>query len=712
MAYGVKYRFDFYSKISNTLNRIDILEDAYVGDITILTEMGSSPITIKWDGGEFEKNSSIVASEAVLQFVQTSTFDIDSFFSNTDQKYKVNHYLNSVLNWTGFTQTDDLQQPYQDPPNIFTVRAVDGLSYLKTIDLVDENGDGIWGLEKIMYFCQRCLAKTGHELNIINWINIFPYEYYGTGSLFSREFNANVDPFNLSEIFGQSFMVGKNRWDNCYNVLSKILFAFDARCFQWEGEWHFVRTEDYIYYNDLLSSSTWSFDGEFPDSLTWQKDFSVQIGTEIEPANRSVIEGRKRAVKSTQLTHIYSQWPQIIRNDRFLEGAISIPLSVPGTEVYVLEHWTLTTITSGVVSAGADAYARFELPNLVITEQYMYIVKPSGSTTYKVMSTSVPLNDGDQLTFSFRMRQTDNTTGAGTAPSAYCYIRVDSSVVYWLGKDGKWTAGTYNKTTEATSGAKLLGFTYSSSDDPTEWRPYSLQSDYFPVPGDLYIEFWSDGIRGSAGDEVNIGDIEISITPFVYSRVNASGQLDKLEQTPNIINRYEEVIDLANTPTPTNQGSLFATISNVLTPLDNWFHAGVDEEVPFMRIVNKGMYRSLYRGYNTLQGQFVRLMWDDAGTERPIGLINTFYLTDDKRFISSSLEIDYWTELNSLTLIELFTKDGTDDTAEPDTAIFRYLDEKDFFQEEPVQKKKTLWQKLEGVLGKGIVSRVISLFKK
>lgn len=691
MAYGVKYRFEFYSKISDTLNRIDILEDAYVGSVNTLPEMGPVPITIKWDGEEGEKNTPIIASEATLQFVQSETFDIDTFFSNTDQKYKVNHYLNGRLNWTGFTQTDDLQQPYQDAPNYFTVRAVDGLAYLKTINLTGTDGEGIWGANGIMYYCQRCLVKTGHELNINNWINIFPYENYGSGSFFSREFNAQLDPFNLSFLYGQSFMTGKNQWDNCYSVLSSILSSFQARCFQWDGEWHFVRTEDYIYYNDLLSCSQWEFDAwvPSPSALIWEKDFSVSIGSTLKQINRSLVEGRKRAVKSTKLTHVFNQWPQIIRNDRFLEGDYESPLSSPTSSVYTLEHWELSTFNGSVLTEGANAHSRFELTNGYVTDQYMFIVKAS-SVTYKVRGSGVPVIEGDKMDFSYRVSQSSSVRTNDYTPAVYCYLRINSTDVYWLGKDGKWYSGIYNESTQFITNSKILNIILSGSDDPREWRSYSVNSTYFPADGTLYVEFWSDGISGSTGDEGRFGDIEVSIIPFVYNKVSASGQADTITNSENIINRFEEDLFIANTTTPTNQGYLFTPVSGIPLALTNWCHHQIDEQIPFIRIINLGHFRSLYRAYYTLDGNFVGVIWDDGGTIKSIGMINSFYTSDnDKRYLTSGLEIDYKNETVNAQLIELFIKDGNDDTEAGDSSTFRYLDIKDFAETEAKKVTKT-----------------------
>jgi hypothetical protein len=704
MAYGVKYRFEFYSKINNLLNRIDILENAFAGDITTLESMGTVPIRIRWDGGDFEKDSSIVASEAVLEFVQTETFDIDTFFSNTDQKYKINHYVNSVLNWTGFVQTSDLQQPYQDPPNIFTVRAVDGLAFLKTINLQDENGDGIRGLEKIMYFCQRCLAKTGHELNINNWINIFPYENYGTGSLSEREFNANIDPFNLSSIFGESFMTGKEQWDNSYNVLSKIMYAFQARCFQWEGEWHFVRTEDYIYYNDLLTSSEWEFDGVFPISfsaVTFEKDFSVEIDRDatVKQVNRSVLEGRKRAVKSTKLTYVFNSWPQMVANDRFLKGTFSSPNSTTYRQAYVLDDWT--TIV------GRPVFGIWELTNTFQIEQtYMQLdrVADGGivANMGQAVSTAIPVQAGDKLSIFFRTRET--TSSAATGQGVVILRLIDGAGnFYTINNAGQFGPANIVRT---------FGYTWGSSQDRRNWQDYTVETEGFPEAGYMYLEIYSAQYN-QVGNQVHYKDLELTMTNYIYDSVVAAGQTDFLENDDNIIDRYDESMELCNVPVPTYQGWVGGTVSNVLTPHTNWFHAGVDEQIPFIRIVNTGFFRSLYRAYYTLDGSFVGIVWDDVGTQRVIGLINSFYLAgSDKRYISSSMEIEYKGEIVNTQLIELFIKDGADDTADGDLKQFRYLDEKDTFQEPPFQQRKTLWQKLEGSLGKGTISRIISIFKK
>ncbi|CAB4140309.1 hypothetical protein UFOVP402_20 [uncultured Caudovirales phage] len=660
MAYGLKYRYEWSSRTSGIPLKIDIYEDGFGGVVTILHEMGPEPISINWPGAEMEKEVPVMASEATLTFVQTDSFNIDTFFSNTDQKYQVKFYVSGVLHWVGYVQTDDLQQPYLDPPNLFTLKAVDGLALLKTQELTDDLGDRIWGYRKFIQYLFHCLRKTGDDLPINNWVHIYPSD----ATPADKSVDPAYDPFYLTGVYGQSYMTAKDEWDSCYNVLIKILNSFKARLFQYQGEWQVVRTGDYVYYNGLLSGSRWT--DEVTATATLGKDFSSVLGTYIQQEGRSWVEGRKRAVKFTKLTYNFNQWVSLIRNDRFLEGQIQIPLGSPTEQYRDLPGWTLSDPTK--------IYGVQEIVNTYAVSTKL--VMDDDSPRNEAETSAFPVKEGDKIAVRLRYRNTTPVTSSN-ALFTFRIVVTNGVTTRWLNQDGKWV----------NSAVAVYG-SWATGEDQRNWKDYSIESvDGFPISGTVTLQFLGKSLSSTYRNEIK--DLQITLNSFVYDSAVASGQYDKLTQSGNVIDFYEDEINAADSPVPSAKGAIFYGNDQS----EDWRHYGVTEDVRFIRIVNTDLYRSNYRAYKTLTGSSVGFMWNDGGTMKPISPIVTLAI-GSLHYLITSLQINYTSETCSFSLVELFVKDGTDDTATPSELLFRYIDVVDQRPEIVYKAKETFLQKV------------------
>lgn len=95
MAYDVRYQI-FFKNAQQDNYRVDILEKDYSGDIKELIA-GDSPFKLKYQSGDDSIINAIRASEAVIDFWSDEVTDLHSFYSEDDEKYRIDLYNESVL---------------------------------------------------------------------------------------------------------------------------------------------------------------------------------------------------------------------------------------------------------------------------------------------------------------------------------------------------------------------------------------------------------------------------------------------------------------------------------------------------------------------------------------------------------------------------------------------------------------------------------------
>lgn len=95
MAYGLRYFHNFKNNVLDVY-RIEIYEKDYTGNAEEITTTGS-PIKLKYQSGEDRPITSIRASEAEINFYSETFLSLLNFYSEDDEKYRIDFILVSIF---------------------------------------------------------------------------------------------------------------------------------------------------------------------------------------------------------------------------------------------------------------------------------------------------------------------------------------------------------------------------------------------------------------------------------------------------------------------------------------------------------------------------------------------------------------------------------------------------------------------------------------
>lgn len=258
IVYGVKYRLDFQDvkKKSGKIHRVDILERAYAGAITEFCGSGD-PVHIRWNGDSDDPSKTIIPGEYVLQMMRLTAGEFADLATQDDELFKIQHYVDSALYWSGFVRPNLGSEPFIKEPYEIEVTAVDGLQLLTDKDFLDESGNKYKGELKTILVVAEILKKCALNFDIHCGINIYAvYDIAGDITPMST----TGDPLDQAYIDVSIFEGLK-----CFEVLSRILAPFRAQIFQADGKWWIIRISDAVgtfpyrvfdYTGTLLSDTT------------------------------------------------------------------------------------------------------------------------------------------------------------------------------------------------------------------------------------------------------------------------------------------------------------------------------------------------------------------------------------------------------------------------------------------------------------------------
>lgn len=130
----VKYRMDFRNH-HNQLCRVDILNEAYEGDIILVRGVGENGCTIAYDCSD-DPFEPIINSKASISMYNQGQIDITELQLSGDRDFTVRAYIENMTApyWIGFIIPDGIKSPYKSAPYQLDIAAVDGLMLLDGID--------------------------------------------------------------------------------------------------------------------------------------------------------------------------------------------------------------------------------------------------------------------------------------------------------------------------------------------------------------------------------------------------------------------------------------------------------------------------------------------------------------------------------------------------------------------------------------------------
>lgn len=235
-----------------------------------------------FEGEAIEIHGNVVLNYAerkdLLQAFVPSSLDINleadeeitlqDLYSEDENKFKTKFYFDSQLLFVGILKPDGIWEDWVNDKWEISIDAMDGLSILKELSFVKD--DGTFYIGKITQFeaLKQCLHRIGYDLPI-NISDDLP-TYNGLTSTNSILHNVlmNADRFYQDK--------KTNAIMDCEEVLKSILEPYNASIFQMNGEWWVIRA------NDVKSSMIFKrYDGINPVT-TVTIDPTINIGSHID----------------------------------------------------------------------------------------------------------------------------------------------------------------------------------------------------------------------------------------------------------------------------------------------------------------------------------------------------------------------------------------------------------------------------------------------
>ena len=221
MAYGIKYRFRFWSE-HGVLHTVNLLQDGYSGTVTE-RPLGKAPVIRMQENGAFRSTSCNLTLEC------RSDGEFADLYTSDPKEFRIDVFRGGTLSaggtlvWQGFVATEIYAEPDIAPPYDVDITATDGLGVLKEYDYEEQ------GLQKVRDLFKYFLDKTGLSLSIYCAITTGPTS--GTPATLFDEISINMD-----------YMVG----ESCYDAFDELLRSLHLTVTEYKGAWLLIRETDVV----------------------------------------------------------------------------------------------------------------------------------------------------------------------------------------------------------------------------------------------------------------------------------------------------------------------------------------------------------------------------------------------------------------------------------------------------------------------------------
>jgi len=494
----------------------------------------------------------------------------------------------------------------------------------------------MYSLRSLNAIIKSCLLSTGLLLDTRIFANINEETQSAAGCFLDQTL---IDP--------QTFNGGSS-WDNCYEVLTKVLDRFHLTLLQAKGKWNLVRWDEARYYDYDVPGFT--YDPAFTSQPAQNLDESsiifggfpkYQIGIgEDSVAETGLMQTITRPFKFTKETFNYKQPAQLLRNfDLQQLGNLRTTYTTgsgPTLQTiseYAAPWWYYTNAypSAAGVNGPADFFIRViqdSLGNEI--ERYMVVLHND------IHSYQFEAGLGDIIKFSFRSK----TTAGFSSLNIFIKLTDGTNTVFANEPGGlpSWDTTT--------------GFTVAVDVTAGEW--FSVETETRPLPFDglvtVYLRAWS--IAGSG--ENLYQDMRIEYIPMINQSSKIIGQTHTSNQNLTIKNTDEKEISIDSAPRNAIAGALFLnSLTGLLqTRCGQWLRSyaagqkNLGEITTFENLFLRRIPRTL------LEGTFYGLI-SSGNHLTPLAVCRyTFFPTHN--FIFGRLEIDYRNNSASGTLYELY----------------------------------------------------------
>lgn len=535
--YGLKYSIPF------TSYEIRISQKDYAGSVTTLEAAGTPAAVHSWDRDEPTapiKGSSLTANIIGVPLL--------SFYATNDDQYKGELYKGNTLLFSGFLVQDDCIEDIDDLAHSVSLSFTDNLGLLKDVSL-----DAALGVtaSKITLFqiIQACITATGITL---------PLDIYAS---LKEDSHSTASPFFAQTLIAkESFIKNEREYDNCYNVLNKIMFAFNATIMQANGKWNIIRWFEaspvlFSYSDTFTLLST----GSYSNSTTFGKGQSLvpEFGY-----NKRIV----RPYKEVKTTFNYKPQRLLVNTDLKDVGPLIGATTLNGVTYtdYALNYGFTEHVYSANATTIPIPFIRVETDAIYQVEKDRYIVQPDpGNSVYSfdivLESKGFEVNQGDRIDMSFEFRSKLNFNSVEGV--VFCIKLVSGSTTYYLSREnqGLHVPLHWIKTTQRNM-VIFPGAVRENYQDKTKWSVLLLSElsdkiDELPADGIMYIGYgFTTGIADNA---YYAKGFKLSYYTYINNTTRIEGQTHTNKQAINTKNTEDKDVNIDDSPKNNISGTLF-----------------------------------------------------------------------------------------------------------------------------------------------------------
>lgn len=492
-----------------------------------------------------------------------------------------------------------------------------------------------------------CLTSTNLALMLNIYYNLHEYTQPTTESCFEQ-----------NSIDTQLFISGET-YENCYDVLTKIMKTFNCSIFQANGEWNIVHWDSARQYA-LNAIPGYVYDESFTliGTTVFNNNFAIGPDPQLTQPITQLTEGALRGYKFTRKTFNYTQPKYLLKNyDLQTLGALRSTYMSGGLQIseYEAPNWTRY-----FGATASDRFIRVAYDPALLREvdRYLVIRGANSDNTRSVGSDTIEISQGDKINFSASMRT--NFSAGGPATIIFAVEMYDGTNTRFVDEvpagNGAWIS--------------TVGFNYtiSGGDNFNISHSVEIQSSQTPFSGLLTI--WLPQSIVGSGNETHFKDIRLEVTQFIADSTKIIGHIHKQERPTGPKLFSDLVLQMDDSPRNTIVGTLFnPEVVNLLQVRTLYWLFPTDGNgwrLGELTTLEELRWRQKTR--SKLEGGFSG-NWQNG---IPISLL-TMVQTDfapTKNYIFGLLNIDYKNNSFSGTLWELF--DNNDPVFEP-AYTFTYI---------------------------------------
>jgi hypothetical protein len=270
MAYEIKYRITTATK-SDVISIVNIYEDGYDGEIIEYPCINLQLQYIPRSDDTFEPI--YVSQLNVAIDVTDDVENMPDFTTLNDRKYFVQVVSGEVIDFQGWTLSDDVQYSFSTGRKELAFNAIDGLGMLERIPFFITNDTTLVDIHTAIFYIKTALLKLEYplEYDIVSGVS-----FYAEG-MDNRTDDPAADTLGQSYINYATFVNDNQQATNCLDVLTKIVKSFGSRLFQAKGNFYIVPLTQFAqdsYYATIYNSDGTVIDDVIDNSIGNIEGFS------------------------------------------------------------------------------------------------------------------------------------------------------------------------------------------------------------------------------------------------------------------------------------------------------------------------------------------------------------------------------------------------------------------------------------------------------